>query len=80
MTHSPYNPLAQALNDRLEGACPPVHAMLSELGKRLYFPKGILTQSAEAKQKGTRFNATSRRPHSPRPSALGRPRYVSVSC
>lgn len=32
--------------------------MLSPLGRRLYFPKGILSQSAEAKQKGTRFNAT----------------------
>ena len=32
--------------------------MLSPLGRRLYFPKGILTQGAEAKQKGHRFNAT----------------------
>ena len=32
--------------------------MLSPLGRRLYFPKGILTQSAEAKQKAHRFNAT----------------------
>ena len=28
------------------------------LGKSLYFPKGILTQTAEAKQKATRYNAT----------------------
>ena len=32
--------------------------MLSPLGRRLYFPKGILSQSAEAKEKGHRFNAT----------------------
>ncbi len=32
--------------------------MLSELGRELYFPKGILTQSAETKQKATRYNAT----------------------
>jgi aspartate/methionine/tyrosine aminotransferase len=32
--------------------------MLSPLGKRLYFPKGILSQSAEAKQKATCFDAT----------------------
>ena len=32
--------------------------MLSPLGQRLYFPKGILSQSAEAKQKAHRFNAT----------------------
>jgi aspartate/methionine/tyrosine aminotransferase len=52
------NPLAQQLNERLERAAPAVHAMLSPLGKRLYFPKGILSQTAEAKQKATRFNAT----------------------
>ena len=32
--------------------------MLSELGKRLYFPKGILAQSAEAKEKAKRYDAT----------------------
>lgn len=52
------NPLAQQLNERLEQAAPAVLAMLSPLGRRLYFPKGILSQGAEAKQKGTRFNAT----------------------
>ncbi len=58
MTHFPQNPLATALNDRLQAASPQVFDMLSELGKRLYFPKGILSQSAEAKQKGKRINAT----------------------
>jgi aspartate/methionine/tyrosine aminotransferase len=52
------NPLAQQLNERLEQAAPPVLQMLSPLGKRLYFPKGILSQTAEAKQKAKRFNAT----------------------
>ncbi len=52
------NPLAEALNDRLEAAAPEVLQMLSALGRRLYFPKGILSQSAEAKQKAKRFNAT----------------------
>ncbi len=52
------NPLATQLNERLEAAAPEVLAMLSGLGRRLYFPKGILSQSAEAKQKGHRFNAT----------------------
>ena len=51
-------PLARELNDTLESAAPEVFAMLSGLGRRLYFPRGILTQSAEAKEKGTRFNAT----------------------
>ena len=52
------NPLAKALNQSLEQAAPEVYSLLSALGKRLYFPKGILAQGAEAKAKGTRFNAT----------------------
>ncbi len=52
------NPLAQQLNERLEKEAPAVFAMLSPLGRRLYFPKGILSQTAEAKQKAKRFNAT----------------------
>jgi len=52
------NPLAKDLNARLEVAAPEILAMLSSMGRRLYFPKGILSQSAEAKQKATRFNAT----------------------
>ena len=52
------NPLAEALNQRLEAAAPDVAAMLSALGRRIYFPKGILSQSAEAKEKAHRLNAT----------------------
>jgi aspartate/methionine/tyrosine aminotransferase len=52
------NPLARDLNARLDAAAPEVSAMLSSLGRRLYFPKGILSQSAEAKQKATHLNAT----------------------
>lgn len=58
MAEQSYNPLAQALNDKLQAAAPEVFSMLSPLGKRLYFPKGILSQSAEAKQKAKRINAT----------------------
>jgi len=58
MAEQSYNPLAKALNERLEKAAPEVQSMLSALGKRLYFPKGILTQGAEAKQKAKRINAT----------------------
>lgn len=32
--------------------------VLSKLGRELYYPKGILTQSAEAKEKATRYDAT----------------------
>jgi aspartate/methionine/tyrosine aminotransferase len=58
MAEQTYNPLAQALNDRLQTANPEAFSMLSQLGKRLYFPKGILSQGAEAKAKGKRINAT----------------------
>ncbi len=52
------NPLARELNQTIEKNAPEVLEMLSPLGRRLYFPKGILSQSAEAKEKGKRFNAT----------------------
>lgn len=53
------NPLAQQLNETLQSESPNVYAMLSTLGKAIYFPKeGILSQSAEAKTKATKFNAT----------------------
>lgn len=55
---APLHPLARGLNERLERAAPEVLAMLSGLGRRLYFPKGILTQSAEAREKAHRSNAT----------------------
>jgi aspartate/methionine/tyrosine aminotransferase len=52
------HPLAKALNDTLEKSAPEVFSMLSALGKRLYFPKGILAQAGEAKAKAKRFNAS----------------------
>jgi aspartate/methionine/tyrosine aminotransferase len=52
------NPLAQELNQDLRDAQPHVLDMLSHVGKHLFFPKGILSQSAEAKEKAHRFNAT----------------------
>jgi len=51
-------PLAAELNEVIERENPNVWAMLSEFGKRLYFPKGILAQSAEAKEKAKRYDAT----------------------
>ncbi len=51
-------PLAAELNDVIERENPHVYSMLSEFGKRLYFPKGILAQSAEAKDKAKRYDAT----------------------
>lgn len=50
--------LANELNRAIQGGAPDVFEMLSGLGRALYSPKGILTQSAEAKQKASRHNAT----------------------
>ena len=52
------HPIASELNRKLETASPEVFAMLSALGRRLYFPTGILSQGAEAKAKAKRMNAT----------------------
>ena len=52
------NPLAIELNDQIQNTAPSVFALLSELGKRIYLPKGILSQTAEANAKAHRFNAT----------------------
>mmetsp|Transcript_18298 Transcript_18298/g.8516 ORF Transcript_18298/g.8516 Transcript_18298/m.8516 type:complete len:436 (-) Transcript_18298:2501-3808(-) len=52
------NPLAKELNTIIEKSSPNIFEMLSSIGKNLFFPKGILTQSAEAKQKAYKFNAT----------------------
>ena len=54
----PPNSLALALNRELAESAPEVLAVLSALGRRLYFPKGILSQTTEAKQKAHRYNAT----------------------
>jgi aspartate/methionine/tyrosine aminotransferase len=58
VTKQRLNPLAAQLNERLQTAAPEIYEMLSAYGRRLYFPKGILSQSAEAKEKAHRFNAT----------------------
>ena len=52
------NALAQELNDQLKKENAFVYEMLSRRGKELFFPKGILSQSAEAKTKAKKFNAT----------------------
>jgi aspartate/methionine/tyrosine aminotransferase len=53
------HPLAKAANDALAKDCPVVLELLSERGKRFFFPaKGILAQGAEAKQKAKTANAT----------------------
>ncbi|MCQ2580235.1 MAG: aminotransferase class I/II-fold pyridoxal phosphate-dependent enzyme [Treponemataceae bacterium] len=50
------NPLAQDLNSRLRNTVP--GEMLSDLGLRLFFPRGIISQGAEARKLGKTANAT----------------------
>jgi len=50
------HPLASELNAILEGTI--AGRLLSNLGRRFYFPKGIIAQSAEAKKAATMANGT----------------------
>ncbi len=50
------NELAQELNDALAGTT--AGSLLSDMGRRLYFPKGIIAQSGEAKKLGKTANGT----------------------
>ena len=50
------NELASALNDTLDGCV--VGRALSDLGRRMYFPKGVVAQTAEAAEHAHRFDAT----------------------
>ncbi|MCP4108780.1 MAG: aminotransferase class I/II-fold pyridoxal phosphate-dependent enzyme [Desulfobacteraceae bacterium] len=53
------NPVAQELNAVVKKGNSYLMEMLSKTGRRLYFPKGILSQSDEARQKAyDKFNAT----------------------
>ncbi len=50
------NPLAQGLNDTLKGSV--VDALMSDMGKRLYFPNGIISQGGEAAKDAKFANGT----------------------
>ena len=52
------NPIASELNQTIMASNRHVYEMLSNIGKELFFPKGILSQGAEAKEKAYKFNAT----------------------
>jgi aspartate/methionine/tyrosine aminotransferase len=52
------NPIANELNEIIIEANEHIYEMLSNVGKELFFPKGILSQGAEAKEKAHKFNAT----------------------
>ncbi len=50
------NAIAKELNSVIEGTT--LYELLSDYGKRMYFPKGIVFQSAEATKKAHNINAT----------------------
>ena len=50
------NPLAQELNNTLSGSV--VESLISDLGKRLYFPNGIIAQGGEAAKDAYFANGT----------------------
>ena len=50
------NPLAKELNDTLAGSV--VDALMSDMGKRLYFPNGIISQGGEAAKDAHFANGT----------------------
>ena len=52
------DPLAQELNEVLQKKSHSLYQMLSRFGKALYFPKGILSQTADAQKKAKKYNAT----------------------
>ena len=50
------HPLAQELNESLKGTA--AEALFSDVGRRIYFPKGIIAQGGEAKKFATVANGT----------------------
>ncbi|MCQ2572483.1 MAG: aminotransferase class I/II-fold pyridoxal phosphate-dependent enzyme [Treponema sp.] len=50
------NPLAQSLNEKLENTT--AWALMSEMGKRMYFPNGIISQGGEAATNASFANGT----------------------
>ena len=55
---SSINTIAVELNDSIQRGNENIYNMLSEFGRRIYFPKGILSQGAEAKKQARKTNAT----------------------
>ncbi|MBN2025787.1 MAG: aminotransferase class I/II-fold pyridoxal phosphate-dependent enzyme [Actinobacteria bacterium] len=52
------NPLAIELNETIRTHAPSTYEAFSALGRELFFPRGILTQTAEANSSAYRYNAT----------------------
>jgi len=58
MVNNSINPTAVALNADIENENNSVFNMLSEFGRRMFFPKGILQQSKEVSVKSPKLKAT----------------------
>jgi aspartate/methionine/tyrosine aminotransferase len=52
-----FDPDAEALNERLGAAAPPVLEMLSTLGRAMYFPDDTVSQNEEARRFGVQLDA-----------------------
>lgn len=52
------NPIAKEMNKVLQNESSIFYSMLSDFGKNIYMPKGIISQSGEAKQYAKKYNAT----------------------
>ena len=51
------NPLAAELNQTIKNSAPVVYGMLSRFGKEVFFPKGILHQSALARKQAKKISS-----------------------
>ncbi len=52
------NEIAKSMNEILKEKSPTFYELLSEFGKNIYMPKGIISQSAEAKEHAHKYDAT----------------------
>ncbi len=52
------NAIAREMNEVISKNSPVLFSTLSDFGKRIFMPKGIIVQSAEAKQHAKKYNAT----------------------
>ena len=52
------NKIAEEINEKIKLENKSICELLSQQGLRAYFPKGIITQSNEAKEKAHLYNAT----------------------
>lgn len=52
------NPIAEEINNILKDKSDTFYSLLSDFGKNIYMPRGIISQSGEAKKLAKKYNAT----------------------